>query len=106
MLLIARIKSESIKKNQFKLCSKYDREHDLDVKFGQAGVDMWKHSNKITWQVETPGTWVKVLLLRNQILINSDLIFLAEDWLKQWENRFKTIDTDWDHVEKSDLFVK
>ena len=58
--VILYLHNECIEKNQFELCSKYDREHDFDVILGSVIPCCklrWmccKHSNDVTQQVETP----------------------------------------------------
>ena len=55
------LQSESIKKYQFELCSKYDREHDFDIIFGKVvscrklTLICQKYSNDVSRQVEMPG---------------------------------------------------
>ena len=59
--IIIYLQSECIEKYQFELCSKYGREHDLDVTLGQVlscRKLRWicrKNSNDFMRQVEIPG---------------------------------------------------
>ena len=55
------LRSECIEKYQFEPCSKYDREYDFDLIFGQVvpcSMLRWiccKHSHDVERQVKTPG---------------------------------------------------